>query len=74
MLSRRQVLKLGGAAAISAAMPVTAFGAADPDYSLDIATYSLQISPKHAVKTLAYNQQVPGHSCASKKGSQSRSM
>src|SRR5271165_2782564 len=60
MLSRREVLKLGGAAAISAAMPATAFGAAEADYSLDIAPYSLQISPKHSVRTLAYNQQVPG--------------
>ncbi len=60
MLSRRQVLKLGGAAAISAAMPVTAFGTADADYSLDIAPYSLQVSAKHSIKTIAYNQQVPG--------------
>jgi FtsP/CotA-like multicopper oxidase with cupredoxin domain len=60
MLSRRQALKLGGAAAISAAMRDTAFGATDADYSLDIAPYSLQVSPKHSVKTIAYNQEVPG--------------
>ena len=60
MLSRREMLKLGGAAAISAAMPATAFGATDADYSLDIAPYSLQVSAKHSVKTIAYNQQVPG--------------
>ena len=60
MLSRRHALKLGGAAAFSAAMPVAAFGAADADYSLDIAPYSLQISAKHSIRTIAYNQQVPG--------------
>jgi FtsP/CotA-like multicopper oxidase with cupredoxin domain len=40
-------------------MPASAFVAA-PDYSLDIAPYSLQISSKHSVKTIAYNAQVPG--------------
>jgi FtsP/CotA-like multicopper oxidase with cupredoxin domain len=60
MLSRRQALKLGGAAAVSAAIPATAMGVADADYSLDISPYSLQISAKHSIKTLAYNQQVPG--------------
>ena len=60
MLSRRQALKLGGAAAVSAAIPATVLGAAAADYSLDIAPYSLQISAKHSIKTIAYNQQVPG--------------
>jgi FtsP/CotA-like multicopper oxidase with cupredoxin domain len=60
MLSRRQALKLGGAAAVSAAVPATAFDIVDADYSLDIAPYSLQTSAKHSVKTIAYNQQVPG--------------
>jgi FtsP/CotA-like multicopper oxidase with cupredoxin domain len=58
MLSRRRLLKLGGAAAVSAAMRVSELAAAD--CSLDIAPYSLQISAKHSIKTLAYNQQVPG--------------
>ncbi len=60
MLSRRQALKLSGAAAGSAAIPARAFGVVDADYSLDIAPYSLQISAKHSIETIAYNQQVPG--------------
>jgi len=60
MLTRRQILKLGSAAAVSAALPAHARTLADADYSLDIAPYSLEISPKHTVKTVAYNQQVPG--------------
>ncbi len=60
MLSRRHALKLGGAAAFSAALPQSVRILRDPDYSLDIAPYSLQISAKHSIKTIAYNQQVPG--------------
>jgi len=60
MLTRRQMLKLGGVAAASAVVPASVVALADPDYSLDIAPYSLQISAKHSVRTIAYNQQVPG--------------
>ncbi len=60
MLSRRQALKLGGAAAVSAVIPDRIRGAVAPDYSLDIAPYSLQISAKHSIRTTGYNQQVPG--------------
>ena len=68
MLSRRQVLKLGGAAAVSAALPQSVRILRDPDYSLDIAPYSLQISAKHSIKTIAYNQQVPGQLLRFKEG------
>jgi FtsP/CotA-like multicopper oxidase with cupredoxin domain len=47
-------------AAASAALPNKARAATPADYSLDIAPYSLQISAKHSIKTIAYNQQVPG--------------
>jgi FtsP/CotA-like multicopper oxidase with cupredoxin domain len=30
------------------------------DYTLDIAPYTLRDLPKHSIKTIAYNQQVPG--------------
>jgi FtsP/CotA-like multicopper oxidase with cupredoxin domain len=60
MLTRRQVLKQGSAAAVSAAIPVRTPALADADYTLDIAPYSLEISPKRTIKTLAYNQRVPG--------------
>ncbi len=53
-------MKLGSAAAVTAAMPPSALALGDADYSLEIAPYSLQISAKHAIKTIAYNQQVPG--------------
>jgi FtsP/CotA-like multicopper oxidase with cupredoxin domain len=33
---------------------------ADADYVLDIAPYSFEVSPHHFIKTIAYNQQVPG--------------
>jgi FtsP/CotA-like multicopper oxidase with cupredoxin domain len=63
MLSRRQALKLGGAAALSAALPAAPeakLEAANADYNLDIAPCALEISPKHTIKTIAYNQQAPG--------------
>lgn len=31
-----------------------------PDYALDIAPYSFEVSPGHTIRTIAYNQQVPG--------------
>ena len=36
------------------------FGAAQADYSLHIAPYTLDLSPRSSIKTLAYNGQVPG--------------
>lgn len=30
------------------------------DYKLEIAPYSLELSPKHSIRTVAYNQQIPG--------------
>jgi FtsP/CotA-like multicopper oxidase with cupredoxin domain len=46
-------------AAASAALPLHA-QTIPADYSIDIAPYTLDLSPKHSIKTLAYNQQVPG--------------
>jgi FtsP/CotA-like multicopper oxidase with cupredoxin domain len=60
MLTRRRMLKLGSAAAASAALPAGALARGEADFSLDIAPYSLEISAKHTIKTIAYNQQVPG--------------
>jgi FtsP/CotA-like multicopper oxidase with cupredoxin domain len=31
-----------------------------PDYSIEIASYTLEASPRHKIKTTAYNAQVPG--------------
>ena len=46
--------------AASAAIPGELLSLAPPDYTLDIAPYTLDISPKHSIRTIAYNQQVPG--------------
>lgn len=46
-------------AAASAALPALAKDQ-PPDYALDIAPYTLDLSPRHSIKTTAYNQQIPG--------------
>jgi FtsP/CotA-like multicopper oxidase with cupredoxin domain len=57
--TRRQFVTAAGIGAASAlllpAAPETA-----PDYSIEIAPYSLDASPRHKIKTSAYNAQVPG--------------
>ncbi len=64
MLTRRSLLKLGGMAAASAALPgqgqIQAQSLASADYTIDIAPYTLELSPKHSIRTIAYNQQIPG--------------
>jgi FtsP/CotA-like multicopper oxidase with cupredoxin domain len=44
----------------SLAIPEAVRAASAPDVSLEIAAYTLEASPKHHIKTLAYNGQVPG--------------
>jgi FtsP/CotA-like multicopper oxidase with cupredoxin domain len=46
--------------ATAAALPSNLHALADPDYTLDIASYSLEVSSHKFIKTIAYNQQVPG--------------
>src|SRR5208282_2022008 len=60
MISRRNLLKLSGLAALSASLPAVTQEAAPPDYRLDIAPATLELSPRHKLKTLTYNAQVPG--------------
>jgi FtsP/CotA-like multicopper oxidase with cupredoxin domain len=79
MLSRRELLKLSGLAAMSSSLPMFARGAATardlgvahdasrtaalaaaPDYRLEIAPVTLELSPRHTVRTIAYNGQAPG--------------
>jgi FtsP/CotA-like multicopper oxidase with cupredoxin domain len=79
MLSRRELLKLSGLAAMSSSLPMFARDAAAardlavahdasgtaalagvPDYRLEIAPVTLDLSPRHTVRTIAYNGQVPG--------------
>jgi FtsP/CotA-like multicopper oxidase with cupredoxin domain len=60
MISRRNLLKLSGAAVISSSLPGLAQDAAKPDYKLEIAPVTLDFSPRHKLTTIAYNGQVPG--------------
>jgi FtsP/CotA-like multicopper oxidase with cupredoxin domain len=60
VINRRQLLKLSGIAAASAALPVAAKQLFPADYTLDIAPYALEVAPRRIVKTTAYNRQVPG--------------
>jgi FtsP/CotA-like multicopper oxidase with cupredoxin domain len=59
MISRRDLLKLSGVAAVCSALPASAQDAS-PDLKLDIAPVTLDLSPRHQLKTVAYNGQVPG--------------
>ena len=59
-LTRRRFTQLSGMAAGALALDRAARAATAPDVSLEIAPYTLEASPKHHIKTLAYNGQVPG--------------
>jgi FtsP/CotA-like multicopper oxidase with cupredoxin domain len=61
MLTRRDILKLSSLTALSSALPVFARGDEPaPDYRIEIAPVTLELSPRHQVETVAYNGQVPG--------------
>lgn len=60
MISRRDALKLSGVAAIAGSLPAWPQDRAEPDYELDIAPVTLELSPRHRLKTVAYNGQAPG--------------
>jgi FtsP/CotA-like multicopper oxidase with cupredoxin domain len=46
--------------AVAAALPADIHAVGDADYALDIAPYSFEVSSHRFIKTIAYNQQVPG--------------
>ena len=60
MISRRRFGQLSGLAAGSLLLPAAARAVAAPDVTIEIAPYTLEASPKHHVRTVAYNGQVPG--------------
>lgn len=60
MISRRDLLRLSGAAAVSASLPASAAELAPPDYKLDIAPFSHEVAPRRVVRTSAYNGLTPG--------------
>lgn len=65
MMSRRDLLKLSSAVAIAPSFSVFARGSDPvdshaPDYRIEIAPLTLELSARHRLRTVAYNGQVPG--------------
>ncbi|HTU43835.1 MAG TPA: multicopper oxidase domain-containing protein [Bryobacteraceae bacterium] len=60
MVTRRQFLQAASVAPAAALMAVRAPESAAADYAITIAPYSLEVSPRRLIKTIAYNSQVPG--------------
>jgi FtsP/CotA-like multicopper oxidase with cupredoxin domain len=60
MISRRDLLKLSSFAAFASPLPVCAQDLGTPDYKIDVAPITLDLSPRHRLKTTAYNGQAPG--------------
>jgi FtsP/CotA-like multicopper oxidase with cupredoxin domain len=67
-LTRRRFAQLSGMAAGSLALGSVARAAVPPDFTIEIAPYLLESSPKHRFQTVAYNQQVPGPLLRMKQG------
>jgi FtsP/CotA-like multicopper oxidase with cupredoxin domain len=60
MLTRRRFGHLSGLAAGSRLLPRLARAATAPDITLEIAPCTLEASPRHHLRTVAYNGQIPG--------------
>ena len=60
MISRRDLLKLSTLVGLAPSFSVLGRDLAAPDYRIDIAPVTLDLSPRHRLKTTAYNGQVPG--------------
>ena len=59
-LTRRRFAKIAGMAASSLVLPAPSLASTTPDIKLEIAPYTLEAFPKHRIRTVAYNGQVPG--------------
>ena len=59
-LTRRRFTQLSGMAIGSLALSRVVRAAEASDVKLEIAPYTLEASPKHHIRTMAYNGQVPG--------------
>lgn len=64
MISRRDLLKLSGLVGLAPSFPAFAEDLVAPDYKIDSAPVTLDLSRRHKLKTTAYNGQVPGPCCA----------
>jgi FtsP/CotA-like multicopper oxidase with cupredoxin domain len=60
MITRRRFGQLSGLAAGTLLLPSSVRAAAAANVSLEIAPYTVEASPKHHIRTVAYNGQVPG--------------
>jgi FtsP/CotA-like multicopper oxidase with cupredoxin domain len=60
MISRRDLLKLSTLVGLAPSFPALGRDLAAPDYRIEIAPVTLDLSPRHRLKTTAYNGQVPG--------------
>jgi FtsP/CotA-like multicopper oxidase with cupredoxin domain len=60
MISRRDLLKFSALAGLSSSLPAIARDLDPPDYKIDIAPVTHELSPRHRLRTTAYNGQVPG--------------
>jgi FtsP/CotA-like multicopper oxidase with cupredoxin domain len=65
-MTRRRFGQMGAMAA--ACVVMGGAGGAEPDFTLEIAPYVVEASPKHRIRTVAYNGQVPGPLLRMKEG------
>ncbi len=70
MLTRRRFTQLSGMTAGSVLLSNVFAATAIPDATLEIASYTLEASPKHSIRTVAYNGQVPGPLLRMRQGQQ----
>jgi FtsP/CotA-like multicopper oxidase with cupredoxin domain len=70
MLTRRRFTQVSGMAAGAVILAAGSRAAAIPDATLEISPYTLEASPKHSIRTIAYNGQVPGPLLRMRKGQQ----
>jgi FtsP/CotA-like multicopper oxidase with cupredoxin domain len=60
MISRRDLLKASGLAGLLHTIPAVGLNRDPADYRIEIAPLTLELSPRHRLRTIAYNGQVPG--------------
>jgi FtsP/CotA-like multicopper oxidase with cupredoxin domain len=70
MLTRRRFTQVSGMAAGAVLLGAGSRATAIPDATLEIAPYTLEASPKHSIRTIAYNGQVPGPLLRMRQGQQ----
>ena len=70
MLTRRRFTQVSGMAAGAVLLGAGPRATAIPDATLEIAPHTLEASPKHSIRTIAYNGQVPGPLLRMRQGQQ----